>query len=773
MKSYLESLGTVLLTGMFFLGMGARAGAQQGPPASQQPMEIPAQYPPQQQGGAQPQGGPEQAQQNDSGAARISFVQGDVSTQHSGSNDWTAATQNTPVVNGDQISTGQNARAEIQLDHANILRMADQTTANVVSLARNQMQVQVGQGLLNYDILKNNDSGVEIQTPNVAIRPQMGEGSYRIQVNSDNETVVDVRRGSAEISTPQGSTIVQRDQRITVQGSADTAQYQVSGPSSRDDWDKWNTERDRNIEKAQSWQHTNPYYTGTQDLDASGQWNDVPDYGAVWFPSEGPDWAPYRDGRWVYEPYYGWTWVSYEPWGWAPYHYGRWFVYGGNWGWWPGPVYAGYQPIWAPAYVSFFGFGGGGWGVNLGFGFGGGFGNVGWLPCGPGDRFYPWYGRGVNRVNMVNVYNVHNNYYGGMNPLREGSRGYSNVDRAFSDQRVRAGISSMQSNQFGRGRVPMQQSRIDAGSFRQARLMTGANPVSPTRQSFQSTDRQVSPSSIPSRVNGNQRFFSSAGRQNTSVQAGRGASNFNRGGNPGGNQAQQNTVRPGFRSFGQTNSGNTNPGNRPGGFNASGNAAGNVNRGPASQQMSRPSHAPNQAPNQGQRGFGQPSGQQNQSNGGRAFEGQSGAPPRSNYPQQVGPPRQNQNNPRGGYSNNGNSRPTLNMQQPVVTSRGGGSYSSPAMRGTPGGGGYSVSPRGGGYPGGGPRGGSNVGSAPSGGGYSGPRGGGYSGGGPRGGSSAGRAPSGGGSRGGWSGGGSRGGNSGGGSHGGSSGSGHR
>ena len=60
--------------------------------------------------------------------------------------------------------------------------------------------------------------------------------------------------------------------------------------------------------------------------------------------------------------------------------YGRWFVYGGNWGWWPGPVYGGYEPVWAPAYVSFFGFGGGGWGV--GFGFGVGFDSVGWLPCG-------------------------------------------------------------------------------------------------------------------------------------------------------------------------------------------------------------------------------------------------------------------------------------------------------------------------------------------------------------------------------------------------------
>jgi len=645
MKNYQRSLGTVFLTGTLILGMGAGLAAQQGPPASQQPMEIPApypQYPPQPQGGPPPQRGPQQAPQNDPGAARISFLHGDVSTQHSGSNDWAAATINTPVVNGDHISTGQNARAEIQLDHANILRLSDQSTANVVSLSRTQMQLQVGQGLANYEVYKNNQANIEIDTPNVAIHPAMGEeGSYRILVNSDGETIVDVRKGSAEISTPQGSTRVERDQRITIQGTADSAQYQVSGAPGKDDWDRWNGDRDRVIEGAQSWQHTNPYYTGTQDLDANGQWSNVPDYGSVWFPAEGPGWAPYRDGRWVYEPYYGWTWVSYEPWGWAPYHYGRWFVYGGNWGWWPGPVYAGYYPLWAPAYVSFLGFRGGGWGVSVGFGFGFGFGTVGWLPIGPGDRFFPWYGRGAGGVNVLSVSNFHNNF-GGVGPLREGPHAFSNVDRAFSDEHVRGGISSMQADQFGRGRVPARQARVDEGSFRQAGMLTGRSPVSPSRESFQSTNRQVNSSSIPSRASSSQHFFSNTARQNASVQAGRGATNFNQGGNQ----------------------------------------AGNVNR----AQPSNPSSMP------GWSSFGSRSGQV-QSNGGRTYEGQGATQSRSTYSQPSRAPQQYQNYSRGSYNSGGSSRPTLNMHQPVVTPRGSYSGRAPSSnaRGGSSGGGHSSS----------------------------------------------------------------------------------
>jgi hypothetical protein len=609
-------------------------------------MEIPPQYQPhydpqyqaQAQGGEQ-QGAPQQGQQaqpNDAGAARIGFINGDVSTQHSGSSDWSAATVNTPVVNGDHISTAQNARAEIQLDHANILRISGQTTANVVNLSRTQVQLQIGQGLANYEVLKNNEASIEIQTPNVAIHPDMGEGSYRVLVNSDGETIVDVRKGSVEVSTPQGSTRVGRDQRITIQGNADNAQYQVSGAPGRDDWDRWNSDRDHTIESAQSWQHTNPYYTGTQDLDASGQWSNVPDYGNVWFPSVAPGWAPYRDGRWVYEPYYGWTWVSYESWGWAPYHYGRWFVYGGNWGWWPGPVYGGYYPVWAPAYVSFFGFGGGGWG-SVGFGIGyGGFGSVGWLPCGPGDRFFPWYGRGINRVNVVNITNIHNNY-GGMNPLREGPRAISNIDRAASDERVRGGISSMRSNEFGNSRVSMQQSRIDPGTFRQASVMTGANPVTPSHNSFNSMDRQVNPASIPNRSVSNQRFFNSAGRPNNAMQTGRGNNGPS---SPGSGQVS------GQRGF---NSGASQP-TQP-------------------IQSSRP----------GWHGFTPPPGQNSQSYPGRGYEGQANPQARPGYSQSPSgsAPPQSQNYSRGGSNSAGNSeysRPTLNMQQRVVTPRGGDYY---------------------------------------------------------------------------------------------------
>jgi hypothetical protein len=438
---------------------------------------------------------------NHSEAARVSFIHGDVSMQRGDNNGWSAVTVNTPLVPGDQIATGDKSRAEVQLDYAHILRLAAQSQAKMANLSRNQLQVQIAQGYANLTVLKGGEANIEIDSPNVAVHP-LGPGRVRVQVNSDAETDVIVRSGEVEVTTSQGSTRVKEGQLITVRGT-DNPEYKVVDAPSSDDWDRWNRDRDRTIETASSWHNTNQYYTGSSDLDANGRWIDVPGYGNVWQPNDqGPNWAPYQAGRWVWEPYWGWTWVSYEPWGWAPYHYGRWFYWNTGWAWWPGPIYPYYRPLWAPAFVTFFGFGG-----HVGFGFG--FGTVGWCPVGPFDSFFPWYGRGFRNVNVVNinVINVHN-VNGAVRPL--GIRGrqpvFSNVNMAMTNARVRAGITTVSSADFARGGTGSRQFGVNEGQFRGAQVMTGNVGVVPTHESLQAGRSGVGGRSSIQPI-GNSRFF--------------------------------------------------------------------------------------------------------------------------------------------------------------------------------------------------------------------------------------------------------------------------
>ncbi len=420
--------------------------------------------------------------------ARVSLIHGDVSMQRGDSGDWAAATINTPLVRGDQVATGERSRTEVQLDYANTLRLSSGSQAKIADLTRTRIQIQLAQGYANYTMFKGSEADVEIDTPNVAVRP-LRAGRYRVQVNSDYETDVIVRDGEVEISTPEGSARVKEGHMAFIRG-ADNPEYKVEDAPGKDEWDRWNKDRDNSIREARSYRRANSYYTGVQDLDGYGRWVYVPGYGWVWQPYDQPaTWAPYQSGRWVWEPYWGWTWVSYEPWGWAPYHYGRWFFWGSSWVWWPGPVYAHYRPVWSPAFVTFIGFG-----HNAGFALG--IGSIGWIPCGPHDYYYPWYGRGFNRVNVVNITNVTNvtnvNYV--VRPLAVRGRQpyYSNVDMALKNPRVRGAISGVDAEEFGRGDMRVRRLDVRDNDLRDSRVMTGNLPVVPTRDSLRpGSDRPV------------------------------------------------------------------------------------------------------------------------------------------------------------------------------------------------------------------------------------------------------------------------------------------
>src|ERR1700674_685151 len=440
------------------------------------------------------------------GVARISLIQGDVSVQRGDTGDWASAALNQPLVGGDRMSTGDGSQAELQLDQSNILRLGNNAHAKIATVQRAQIQVQVGQGLAYYTVFKDSEAEAEIDTPNAAIRPTSKEGVYRIEVHGF-ETQVIVRAGAADISTPQGSTHVEVGQAATIRGTTDEAGSVLGIASSRDSWDSWNNDRDGEIRNAQSWNYTNRYYVGSEDLDAYGHWINVPDCGRVWAPTVAGNWSPYRAGRWVSEPHWGWTWVSHEPWGWTPYHYGRWFLYGKSWVWWPGPVDGdgNYRPEWAPAYVSFFGLGGH-WGSSAGFG------SVGWLPIGPGDSFYPWYGQNGSQSNVVDV-NVTdatsitklNRGVGGIAPLRDDDQ-FSNVALAAVNVRIRKAISAVPADRFGTGRSAP--GTVSRRAFRDARIITGNLPMVPTRESLSATNRPASPSSMSMSMSQSQSMMS-------------------------------------------------------------------------------------------------------------------------------------------------------------------------------------------------------------------------------------------------------------------------
>jgi hypothetical protein len=337
----------------------------------------------------------------------------------------------------------------------------------------------MARGTLTFNMLRPSNANIEVDTPNVSVRPSK-VGIYRISVTDNGETHVIVRSGDVEIFTPKGSQWVNAGQSMMARGSAADPEFRITGAPALDDWDRWNESSDKMLMESVSAQHVPPGVYGAEDLDANGTWVNVPDYGSVWRPTVAAGWSPYSCGRWVWEDWYGWTWVDCAAWGWAPFHYGRWF-WGANYGWMWYPGVIGVRHYWAPGLVAFFGYGGGG----IGFGFG--FGSVGWVPLAPYEMFHPWWGRGFYGAGFNRGFNITS----------------VNIYSSYRNARVTNGVSSVSVADFHGGRFNSV-GHASADQIRSAGLIRGQMPVSPTSANLRYSERT---SAFTPRSTGNQSFF--------------------------------------------------------------------------------------------------------------------------------------------------------------------------------------------------------------------------------------------------------------------------
>ena len=152
-----------------------------------------------------------------------------------------------------------------------------------------------------------------------------------------------------------------------VLSASDPGRYDLAESIEPDSWDAWNADRDQALTSEAAAEtgaaqglgdNGNPAWS---DLDANGDWYNVPDQGYVWSPYEAANtgFDPYGSGYWMWMPRYGYMWVSGYSWGYLPFQCGMWNYYNDfGWGWAPGA--GGCSPWWR---MGFYG------GPNIGMGF--------------------------------------------------------------------------------------------------------------------------------------------------------------------------------------------------------------------------------------------------------------------------------------------------------------------------------------------------------------------------------------------------------------------
>jgi hypothetical protein len=340
--------------------------------------------------------------------ARLNYIQGSVSLQPAGTQDWIDANPNRPLTTGDNLWADQDSRGELHVG-SSVLRLSGQTGISFLNLNDQVTQLQLAQGSLYVRVRELAEGeAFEVDTPNLAfsiLRP----GEYRVNVDPNGgSTAIEVWGGSGNVTGGGQAFNLNPGQEFSFSGT-DQLTYDAQPLPGRDDFDNWCASRDQREDSSASARYVSRDVIGYEDLDNYGAWSNDPQYGAVWIPSGvAVGWVPYHYGHWVFVAPWGWTWVEDEPWGFAPFHYGRWAVIGGRWGWVPGPVAAGVvvggpvvRPMYAPALVGFVG----GGGLSLSIAIGGGAG-VAWFPLGPRDVWIPAYRCSPVYVQHVNVYNT-------------------------------------------------------------------------------------------------------------------------------------------------------------------------------------------------------------------------------------------------------------------------------------------------------------------------------------------------------------------------------
>ncbi len=387
--------------------------------------------------------------------ARLSFTEGHVSFQHPNAVDWTAASINLALQPGDRVYTGDDGRAEIEFDEGSVLRLAEKTDVQIVSMNESLVQIRVLVGLCT--LTRQSKIPFDVSTAAASFHT-LHQGVYRFDVTETGDSDGIVRKGGMQASGANFTKEVDKGELIHVE-AGDNPTPVMSRYEGRDGWDEWTDRRTADAVAYASTSYVPDYvYIGVSDLDRYGQWVDIGAYGYGWVPHYvGAGWSPYWDGRWCYRPYWGWTWVSYEPWGWLPYHYGSWYFSSGfGWCWLPGPSF-GFH-FWSPGLVRFYN--GPGW--------------VSWAPLGPGD-----------------YYSAHNYWYAPryghyLNDMRSAHR---RDPEDLANRHVPGAFHTAPTDQFVNG-TPVRggaggASVVDVSQpWRSGRLVTDRLDVKPTARSY-------------------------------------------------------------------------------------------------------------------------------------------------------------------------------------------------------------------------------------------------------------------------------------------------
>lgn len=270
---------------------------------------------------------------------RLSDVQGGVQIDKNAGLGFENAFLNLPVIQGTQLRTRANGRAEIEFEDGSTLRVTPNTTVVFSALGVSEagkrfsiVDLVGGRAYLNWigksgDAFTLNFSQEKVELTQAA--------HFRAQTSSNAAEVASFKNELVVVG-PSGTVRVNKKKMVAFDVNHDDQPSAAKNleADSYDEWDKQSVEYHDQYAKNNS----TPYGYGYSDLSYYGGYTNLPGYGMLWQPYlAGANWNPFIDGAWSWYPGMGYMWASAYPWGWMPYYYGNWvYAPGFGWGWQPG-----------------------------------------------------------------------------------------------------------------------------------------------------------------------------------------------------------------------------------------------------------------------------------------------------------------------------------------------------------------------------------------------------------------------------------------------------
>ncbi len=270
---------------------------------------------------------------------RLSDVHGGVQIDKNAGLGFENAFLNLPIIQGTQLRTRADGKAEIEFEDGSTLRVAPNTTVVFSTLGLSEAgqrfsAVNLLQGRTYVNWLGKSGDKFTLRFSQETV--DLTQPAHFRVVASSNSAEVASFKNDVEVIGPSGTVKVDKKKMVTFDvNDADRSTAAKSfKEDSYDDWDKQAVDYHDQYAK----NNPTPYGYGLSDLNYYGSYSNFPGYGMLWQPYfAGAGWNPFMDGAWSFYPGMGYMWASAYPWGWMPYYYGNWlYAPGLGWGWQPG-----------------------------------------------------------------------------------------------------------------------------------------------------------------------------------------------------------------------------------------------------------------------------------------------------------------------------------------------------------------------------------------------------------------------------------------------------